>query len=260
MKKIALRFSEVAEAYMMRTLNEYLHDKIDEKIHMYVPSGRTNLRNIIPKYIADQRGLMYLEPDLVIGPYSDVFTNMKRYEGGPYRTFAIDAAILKACKPVPDEQGIRILKQKYNIQTNKPIFTIGFYPYGDDHKELDDIINSTINSTQIVIVATGDTSVKEHYLNNIDKDKIIEVVGRGMLSELYAISDISLSANHTIRYNSQLKNFFEMTQGGPTFMVPTTQNKQYGYKHFVEQGYVIECRNVRSMINKINKHLKNITP
>jgi hypothetical protein len=207
-----------------------------------------------------QHALYHSKPNLVMMSYSDVLEDLSRYEYGPFRTFAIDAALLKACKPILNDSQKNVILEKYGLKNNnKPIVVIGRIGYDENGKH-QEIIKELLPYAKIITVAHGDTGLKKYYLPKLtskEKDQVLDVEGRGKLADLYTISDLNISGYNLQRWNCQLTNFFEQTQNGPVMMVLPSFTKQYGFQTFLDEKMVMPCENVEEIIVKSKNYLKN---
>jgi hypothetical protein len=196
-----------------------------------------------------------VEPDLLIGIYSDYTTNFaaaKDYaETSPY--LQIDASILKNCTVPLTKKEKNVLKRKYKVNTEEPIVVVGFADY--NLSEVTDFIHSTYKFSQIYVVA--DTTKEDLDISKKEKKKVKIVKKWGILKDYYAIADLAINADNLEETTEALHNFVEATEGGPFFLVPPTNLDQYGYKEMVELGLIKAYEDRDALLYGVQVFLKN---
>src|SRR4030042_2418229 len=134
-KNIALRVGELADAYALETLyNEMKPLFPNDNIYFSVYYKSDESRKLLEKYPLLKKGTIQPDynlhksnPDLVIMARSDTTNDLSRYEFGPYRTFAIDAAILKAMRRLPTPEQCKKVRELYGLRKiSKPLIVIGW--------------------------------------------------------------------------------------------------------------------------------------
>jgi hypothetical protein len=173
------------------------------------------------------------------------------------KAFAIDLSILKAAKkPHTNDEKKKIL-EKYNIKkTDKPLAVIGNTYYEETH--LPKIIKGIEKHAQIIISGSNYSSMplKEHF----QISDIQEIGGYGILADLYSIADIAIPFDDARTKRMQpLHNFFEQTQGGPSFFIPPSNKEQYGFKYFKNNELVVLCNHCDEIIDKVRDYASKFT-
>ncbi|MBI4016328.1 MAG: hypothetical protein HY363_01390 [Candidatus Aenigmarchaeota archaeon] len=257
-QNVILSYQELSDLYAMKTFYEYL--KISDIKARITFSGYTAVRDRENEILSDCNGMKWGEGsiDVIVRTFSDTSQSY----GAGYVKLGIDAALLKNCVVPMDEKQKQELREKYvkqNIQ-GKRIITIGFSPMpvqdkltlsGRTYHELTQIVDTLCTSCFFYFV--GDTpqdQIPQKY-----KEHICCVNEQGVLKDFYALADITINARNIERTDKRLNNFVEATEGGPLFMVPSTNTKQYGYKQLVTAEAIKECSDANDIIDKIQQYI-----
>lgn len=277
-KNIALRVSELADAYALETLyNEMKPLFPRDNIYFSVNYKSKESRRLLEKYPQLENGLIQpdyklnnSDADLVIMARSDTTEDLSRYELGPYRTLAIDAAVLKAMRKLPTPEQCMKIRGQFGLgKTDKPLIVIGWLgaynnprdKKGEREKEQVKGLLALLTKHAHLVTTPAKCEMPVLRYCNLDEtilSNITEVTALGELAKLYAIADIALSGHNFRQYGGNLNNFFEQSQRGPIFLVPTENPKQYGYREFVMQGLVRPCRNIEEIAEQTIKHLAQL--
>ena len=147
------------------------------------------------------------------------------------------------------------MKEKYKIESNKPIVVVGCPAVVDNFQipELEKIVRELKDKAMIYFV--GHTSDCHDYLHNINSSvRIIEA--NGVLRDYYAIADASvINRNVVFDYHDSMHNFIEATAGGPLFLVRPGNTAQYGYFELERLGVIKETGNIFDLISKLKQYL-----
>jgi len=268
-KNIALRVGEIADAYALETLYNEMKDVFpDKNIYFSVHCNADTPRKMLEKYPLLEKGhiqpdykLVKSKPDLVVMVGSDTTEDLSRYEKGPFRILVIDAPLLKAMKKFPVPGQLRKIKKEYGLENlQKPLAVMGWLPHGKDGEKAKKLITSLIPDVHFVVTPDrkGFPALKYMNLREEELASVTEVEGIGHLAKLSAIADVSFSGWNLAKRGDRLNNFYEQSSGGPFFLTPTANTKQYGYKELVKQGLVIPCVDIEDIINQSTAFLEQL--
>jgi len=250
LENLVLNVTELADTYGAVTLI----DNLGESYNYYFPStlDKTDLQ-ILSKSIQEIKYNSQITESIEIIFLSDIcphFLNSNSEKG-----LAIDLSILKAAKKPHTEEEKKLIMKKYGIEKkDKPLVVIGNTHY--DGADLPKMIKGIEKYAQIIISGSNHSSLslKEHF----QISDVQEIGGYGILADLYSIADIVIPFDDARSKRMQpLHNFFEQTQGGPSFFIPPLNKEQYGFKYFKDNKLVFLCNHTEEIIEKVKNYAKN---
>lgn len=245
-KNIGLHIRELADAYALRTLHDYLvTTSFQHNLYftgaVNFPWSKELLKDIPTKHT-------HKSIDSLVGILSDV-----RRDEFKKNSLLIDISLLKnSITPLSKDEKLE-LRERYNINSSKPVIVMGF---GQNTSEEREVIHSFYNDATIYIV-----SILKPSSYRLSKDlKDVHLINKyGVLKDYYAMADISINARNLLPTTESLNNFVEATEGGPLFMVPSTDTNQYGYNELVKLGVIQECSDIKDIISRIKYELDTKT-
>jgi hypothetical protein len=260
-KNIGFFVTEIAEAFALKTLMDAARPVFpSDNLAFRGDSISRSYKDILGPYTHGQYAMLNFKPDLIITSYSDMHTDLERGEGGPYRQLAVDAAILKACKPLFSQEEKARIKESYGIPGEKPIVVLGNPEYDVDHDRYI-LIRTLLPHTTVVISESWEPSEADsQHLTASEREEIVHINGVGHLAKLYAIADATVSCKNLARKDQQLNNFYEQTQNGPTFLVKPTRGSQYGFSYCEANSLAVTCDDIQDISARLRAYLQNPDP
>jgi len=281
-KNIALRVHEISDSYALETLYHELKKAFPEDNLYFSCNTDKTARAIVSKYSLLEKGniqpdykLYFSRPGLVIQVMSDTTEDLARYESGPFKTLCVDVSLLKAMRVLPSPSELKRIKKQYGLEAiDESLATMGWLSMhqtlGMDNEAKKIVESEKVESARLIrsiaktahLIVTPPRcpypSLKYYKLGRQTLSNITEVAGFGNLAKLYAVADVAFSGHNLRIHGGRLNNFFEQSQGGPVFMVPPKNTKQYGYREFVEEGMIKPCKNVEEIIKEGTEFLQEL--
>jgi len=134
------------------------------------------------------------------------------------------------------------------VSADKPVLTLSYGYHGG--AEMVGAIHETLGSDV------------EFYMFDLshEQDQALppnahHIHGRGILRYYHALADLSLNGHNLSSSPWRLHNFVEETEGGPHFLVPPDDVRQYGYAQLQEAGVVRECEDFSDLLEKIQEYV-----
>lgn len=239
-RTILLEADELADAYALRTLYDYLKfNSFEERNDVELVFAKDNAEHSVLedcKFLEEDIS----SDDLLIRTYSDI----NRILCADCIDLRIDISILKNCAFfLSSEEKLR-LRWKYKLETEKPVLVVG---YADcDERNVKTLVNEVSKLSRIYLM--GDMSTPKG---------AIVVKKYGILKDYYAMADASVNAANLVIDIDVMHNFVEATEGGPLFMVSPDEKyrKQFGYKELSRKKLIRNCRSFDDLLNKLVAYL-----
>ena len=242
-QQVVFNAKELSDVYALKVLYDHLVSESFEHNLFFTGSVDDNRsREVLDSapILGDDSSI-----DVVVNTISDIgnrqFGNMR---------VGIDTALLKNCAKPLSKSEKRELRTKYNIDSSKPVMVIGYANGSSEELEL--IKNFHKDASIYLVGSVSKLNLPEEMLESVHF-----VTQHGILKDYYAIADLSLNAHNLHRNHFPLHNFIEATEGGPLFMVPSINTKQYGYKELVKLGVIQECQDITDIVDKVRVYLSD---
>ena len=240
-QRATLEVRELADLYALKTFYDYLqntHDPLEVAF-------RGNLDSERSKRVLSGAKVNSLEDkvDVCVGAFSDISTCPSIGQ------VLVDITVLKNCSPALNDSEINELKREYGVPSDLPVVVIGF---GNTHDaNVRSAVKSLVPHSRVYVVGSGDKSSLD--ISEEFSDRVHVVTKHGVLKDYYAVADVALNAHNLRRGTSPLHNFVEATEGGPLFMVPSSNIAQYGYKELVDSRVIRECDSLDDLLEKVKE-------
>ena len=243
-RTILLEADELADAYALRTLYDYLkfnsfEERNDVEIVFDQESSEYH-KTVLKDCKFLERDVS--SDDLLIRTYSDI----NRILCADCIDLRIDISILKNCAFfLSSEEKLR-LRWKYKLETEKPVLVVG---YADVNAENVKELVREVRSLSEVYLLFSNNPFKLAGSHSIKK--------YGVLRDYYAMADASVNAANLVIDIDVMHNFVEATEGGPLFMVSPDEKyrKQFGYKELSRKKLIRICRSFDDLLNKLTAYL-----
>ncbi len=271
-KQIQFRAGELADAYALKTLYDYLAPKNNElDIFFWETPDFYKSEGILAK--RRQNYALNAKTDLYVGCYSDInngFSKDLSAINPDAKHLGIDISLLKnAVIPMTRSQKLR-LREKYGINSEHPVVVVG---YSDRAVNVLEKILGRLGGCAnfyLVSVLHLNLGVPREMLKRIHC-----IQGYGLLKDYYAMADMVLNGDNLFLKTAgmHMHNFVEATEGGPLFIITPPNTSQYGYNEMVSSkvirafndfeelvkealGYITNFRNNTRHVAARNKHLR----
>ncbi len=244
-RKIVFEAEELADAYALKTLYDYLKERnFEEKTGVGVCFDQFGLKpySSILKGCNLDESFSDSSTSLYVKTYSDF--SGRNHAG---QSLFIDISILKNCALSKRDNLKNKLREIAGIKTTLPVLVVSYANI--DNVVVDKLINENKEFSEICIMDgpyMGDMGNNIHLVNIF-----------GVLREYYAIADVAVNARNLNKSGNFLHNFVEATEGGPLFMVPPNKErqKQFGYKELSDLEVIRNCKTADDLTAKISKYL-----
>ncbi len=247
MKKVILMPYELADAYALKTLYDYITSKSADTRFASAFLHKTNTDSRTKELLRHTAQDGDDNTNLYVTCYSDI--NKFPYDPFSAASLNVDICLLKnAVTPLSKEQK-NALRNKYKIPLKQPLAVIS-YVNSVEHPDIRQLVKALAKDSLVCLV--GEFSP----FGLMKTPGFRPVTEHGVLKDYYAMADLAVNAaNLQVDYKN-MHNFVEATEGGPLFMVEPYYTGQYGYRELVSVGAIRKCNNLDDIINKAVKHLK----
>ncbi len=246
-KNVLLHVKELADLYALKSLYDFLaHQVLSDRLNVNLFFGGSIYSERSREVLTSsptQEQFRSASIDAVVGCYSDL---------GREGDLAIDISVLKnSVVPLTDKEKMK-LRAKYEIPTDRPVLVIG---YADTSSDVARIAEAASKLATVYLVGYGEKD--DLKLSKEAKKRVHLITKHGILKDYYALADAAVNGRNISYSAAPLHNFVEATEGGPLFMVPSSNTAQYGYRQLVDAGVIVEGKDSNDLISKLTAYLQN---
>lgn len=250
-KQVIFQARELADVYALKTLYDCVRGSLgDADLFFRGSVDDARSKEVLQGCKTQEESYGYSidssvrrEGGLVITPVSDIGS----YAGGS-ATLQVDITLLKNMAVPLSLEEKRMLRARYGVPQDRRVVVIG---YASGTAQERDIIHSLPKDVTVCLVGNGNPRL-------LETDRDVRVVKKqGVLKDFYAMADAALNAHNLSASQSPLHNFVEATEGGPLFMIPSTNSAQYGYRELCRRGVVREGLTLDNIVEQLNAYLSN---